>query len=69
MNLASTLGYLVVKSATVFLISSSGANPLRTTLNPLAAREWAMPSPIPLREPVTRATLLVFLNDRMGTWR
>lgn len=26
-------------------------------LNPLLAREWAMPSPIPLSEPVTIATL------------
>ena len=69
MNLASTVGYFLAKSATVALISSSEANPLRTTLYPLAAREWAIPSPIPLREPVTRATLLFFLSREAVTWR
>lgn len=69
MNLAQTEGYFLVKSATVALISYSGAKPLRTMLYPLAAREWAMPRPIPLREPVTRATLLFLLYLQMGTLR
>lgn len=69
MNLASTVGYFFAKSATVALISSSEAKPLRTTLYPLAAREWAIPSPIPLSEPVTRATLLFFLSGGGVTWR
>jgi len=33
------------------------ARPLRIMLNPLFARPWAIPRPIPLSEPVTIATL------------
>ena len=68
MNLALTL--LLAMEDSTFLIYSSEANPLRTILAPAADNCLAIPSPIPLSEPVTTAVLpaknrekLIFLKD------
>ena len=49
--------WALVRAAYVCFISSSGAKPLRTTLAPEAARDLAMPRPMPESEPVTTAVL------------
>lgn len=54
-NLALT-PLLAIEDST-FLIYSSEAKPLRTILAPAADNCLAIPSPIPLNEPVTTAVL------------
>lgn len=68
MNLALTPLLAIVDST--FLIYSSEANPLRTILAPAADNCLAIPSPMPLSEPVTTAVLpaknrekLIFVKD------
>jgi hypothetical protein len=55
MNLAVTPSLLSYFS--ILAISSAGANPFNTTFAPAADRDFAMPNPIPLSEPVTKAVL------------
>ena len=46
-----------LRSLTIFSISSAGPKPLSTILAPCPASAVAIPSPIPLVEPVTIAVL------------
>ena len=44
-------------------------SPLRTMLYPLLANEFAIPRPIPLRDPVMRATLFWLDKDGITFWQ